>query len=158
MTQVVKLLHWMAMGMENSGVLGCYYFVDLVFYWFDELRVLDWRVCRYLFLGLWCGINVKADDGFDPFFKLGHFLPWKLISASWNVNGSIIIQNELSILESPSVILKPLLFVSDILRAFDFLFLKNRLQLVESLHFGFFYFIKQQKIPWCRTILILKCN
>lgn len=136
MSKVIQLLHWMAMWMENTRVLVCYNFIDFSFNIFDELKIFDWRISRDFFLSLWSGVNIDSDSVFDPFFKLGHFLSRKLISASWNMNASVIIQNKLCIFESPSVIFEPLLFVFNILGSFDVLFFQEGLQVSKSLHWG----------------------
>ena len=63
------------------------------------------------------------------------------------MNGSIVIEDKLSILESPSVGLEPLLFVPDVLGAFDGLFLNESLEVVESLHLDIIFLLtKNNKI------------
>lgn len=126
-TKVIKLLHWVSMWMENTRVFICYDFIDFSFNVFDKLNIFNWRISRNLFLSLWCRINIDSDSVFDPFFKLGHFLSRKLISATRNMNTSIVIKNELGIFESPTVIFEPLFFVFYTLVSFDFLFFENGL-------------------------------
>lgn len=126
-TKVIKLLHWMSMRMENTRIFICYNFVDFSFNVFNELNIFNWRISGNLFLSLWSWINIDSDCVFHPFFKLGHFLSRKLISATRNMNTSIVIENELCIFKSPTVIFKPLLFVFNTLVSFDFLFFKNSL-------------------------------
>lgn len=119
MSQIIQLLHWMSMRMENSWVFTCYYFINMSFNRFNKLRVLNRWICRYLFLSLWSGVNIKTNDSLNPFFELGHFLSRKLISTTRDMNRSIIIKNKLSIFKTPSIIFKPLLFISDILWSFN---------------------------------------
>lgn len=126
-TKVIKLLHWMSMRMENTRIFICYNFVDFSFNVFNELNIFNWRISGNLFLSLWSWINIDSDCVFHPFFKLGHFLSRKLISATRNMNTSIVIENELCIFKSPTVIFKPLLFVFNTLVSFNFLFFKNGL-------------------------------
>lgn len=126
-TKVIKLLHWVSMWMENTRVFISYDFIDFSFNVFDKLNIFNWRISRNLFLSLWCRINIDSDSVFDPFFKLGHFLSRKLISATRNMNTSIVIKNELGIFESPTVIFEPLFFVFYTLVSFDFLFFENGL-------------------------------
>lgn len=126
-TKVIKLLHWMSMRMENTRIFICYNFVDFSFNVFNELNIFNWMISGNLFLSLWSWINIDSDCVFHPFFKLGHFLSRKLISATRNMNTSIVIENELGIFKSPTVIFKPLLFVFNTLVSFNFLFFKNGL-------------------------------
>lgn len=126
-TKIIKLLHWVSMWMENTRIFIGYNFVDFSFNIFNKLNILYWRISGNLFLSLWCRINIDSNSVFYPFFKLGHFLSGKLISATRNMNTSIVIENELGIFESPTVIFEPLLFVFNTLVSFDFLFFKNGL-------------------------------
>lgn len=50
------------------------------------------------------------------------------------MNRAIVIEDKLSVLESPSVILEPLFFISNVLGSLDGLFLKKGLKMVEPLH------------------------
>ena len=124
-TQVVQFLHWVTMRMEDSRIFASYDFVNMALDGFDELWMFNWRISRDLLLGFWGGIDIEADDSFNPLLELGHFLSWELIPASRNVNWTVIIQNEFSILESPAVILEPLLFISDVLWSLDGLLFEN---------------------------------
>lgn len=148
--KVIKLLHWVTMRVENSGVFAGDDFIDMALDWFDELWVFDGRISRDLLLGFWSGVNIEADDRFDPFLEFGHFLAWESISAAWDVNRSIVVEDELSVLESPSIIFEPLLFVSDVLGSLDGLFLNECLKMVEPLHWDIIFFInqKQQNCEW----------
>jgi hypothetical protein len=50
------------------------------------------------------------------------------------VNRAIVIEDKLRVFESPSVILEPLFFISDVLGSLDGLFLKKDLKMVEPMH------------------------
>ena len=130
------------MWMEHSGIFVWNYLVDMALDWFNELEMFDLRVSGDLLLGFRSGVDIDSDDWFDPFFELGHLLSWKLVSASWDVDRSVVIQYKFCVLEPPTVILKPLLLISDVLWSFDWLLFKNCLQMIESLHWDFIY-IKQ---------------
>lgn len=119
MSQVIKLLHWMAMRVENTWVFVGDDFVDVAFDWFDKLNIFNWRISRNLFLSLMCGIDIDPNHSFYPLFKLGHFLSWKLIPASRDVNRTVIIKNKLSVFKSPSIVFEPLFFVADVLGSFN---------------------------------------
>ena len=126
-TKVIQLLHWMTMWMENTWILVSYNLVNFSFNVFNEPNIFDWWISGNLFLSLWCWIDIDSNCIFDPFFKLGHFLSRKLISATRNMNASVIIENEFSIFKSPTVVFKPLLFIFNTLVSFNVLFFKNSL-------------------------------
>jgi len=126
-TKIIQFLHWMSMWMEDTRIFICYDFINISFNIFNERNILNWWICWNLFLSLWSWIDIDSNGVLDPFFELGHFLSWKLISAARNMNTSVIIKNKLSIFESPSIVFEPLLFVFDTLVSFNFLFFKNGL-------------------------------
>jgi hypothetical protein len=64
------------------------------------------------------------------------------------VNRAIVIEDKLSVLESPSVILEPLFFISNVLGSFDGLFLKKDLKMVEPLHRDIIFFINKKQQNW----------
>lgn len=66
-------------------------------------------------------INIDTDHSLSPLFKLGHFLPWELISIASDMHSAIIIDNELCVFISPPVNFKPLLLVTNRLTSLDLL-------------------------------------
>ena len=148
MAKVIKLLHGVAMRVENSWVFVGDDFINMALDWFDELWVFDRWICGNLLLSLWSGIDINANDSFDPFLELGHFLSREGVSAAWDVNRAIVIEDKLSVLESPSIILEPLFFISDVLRSLDGLFLKKGLKMVEPLHRDIIFMINKKQQNW----------
>jgi hypothetical protein len=61
------------------------------------------------------------------------------------VNRPIIIQDKLSVLESPSIILEPLFFIPDVLWSLDGLFLKQSLKMTEPLHLDIILLINKKQ-------------
>ena len=61
-------------------------------------------------------------------------MSWKLIAISWYADNSIVSKGKLCIFEAPSIIFKPLFFISDRLSTFDFLAFKLKCKWRESLH------------------------
>ena len=123
------------MWVEITRVISCYNLIDLIFYRLNKGQILNWGISWNLSLSLGGRIDIDSYYILNPLFEFGHFLSRELVPASWDVNGSIVVQNELSILEPPSIIFEPLLFVSYIFGSFDVLFLQKDFQLFESLHF-----------------------
>jgi hypothetical protein len=64
------------------------------------------------------------------------------------VNRAIVIEDKLSVLEPPSVILEPLFFISNVLGSLDGLFLKKGLKMVEPLHRDIIFFINKKQQNW----------
>lgn len=79
-------------------------------------------------------IGVDSDDSLNPFFEFWHFLAWELIPAAGDLHAAILIEQKLSIFESPAVALEPLLLISDGLAALNLLLFKYKLKLMESVH------------------------
>lgn len=124
----------MAVRVEDTGHFIGVYLVYLALYLLDEEEVLDWWVDRDISLGLDRVAGIDSDDRLNPILELGHLLARELVSAPSDLHLPVVSEEELSVLEAPTVVFEPLLFVADRLARLDVLLFKDRGQILQPNH------------------------
>lgn len=143
----------MAVRVEDTGHFIGVYLVYLALYLFDEEEVLDWWVDRDISLGLDRVAGVDSDDRLDPILELGHLLARELVSASSDLHLPVVSEKELSVLEAPTVVFEPLLFVADRLACLDVFLFKDGGQILQPNHDDIMVRFINKIMKWVKNVL-----
>ena len=133
-SQQEEFLQRVAVRVEDARHFIGVNLVYLALYLLDEEEVFDWWVDGDFPLRLDGAARVDSDDCLHPVLELGHLLARELVSAAGDLDLPVVAQEELGVLEAPTVVFEPLLFVADRLARLDVLLFKDGVQVLQPNH------------------------